>query len=303
MDFCQLKYCLEVAKCNNFTRAADECFIAQSSLSVQISKLEAELGIRIFERTPKGVKLTKAGVVFLDFAEKVCDMEADVRNALRVYEREDDGVLTLGMVHGSSNFDLTDLIASYKQSFPFVELDIYEEESSKLMEMLQQNELDAAFISAMELPSMLKTYLLYSDEVVLIVGKNHRLADRDEIYLAELMNEPLIFSKTSSIREYLETDVLKDMRMCKKDASFNMCITHNTHISTNIGLVASGMGATMVTRKTAEKNQIRGISIIKVKPAFYRHIFLAISNNSFKFPVVKGFIQHILQTYHNLNQK
>ena len=85
MDFNQIESVLAVAKYRNFTRAASEVHVSQSSLSQQILKLEKELGVRLFQRTTRSVSITPAGTAFVKHAERILEERAQVMRAIRQY--------------------------------------------------------------------------------------------------------------------------------------------------------------------------------------------------------------------------
>ena len=294
MDFSQLKYCLAAYKCGNFTLAAEECFVAQSSLSVQVAKLEAELGVTIFERTSKGVRPTEAGKRFLEFCRQVCQEETEIRTDLRQYTRKDSGSIFLGIVSGSALSDSINIIASFKKRNPNINLDIYESESFQLDQLLSQNGLDAALLTSVGPPKNMQYYLLGSSDVVFITYKSHPFALRHKVSLEEVIGETLIFSMNSSIKNYLENRYLPELRQKNPDAALHINAMKNTHINTNISLVASGIGSTLCTRETALKYLSRGICFVDIEPGFQRETYLVVSPKAAKLPTVKAFVKHVL---------
>ena len=104
MTFEQLSCILAVAKCKNFTRAADECFISQSTLSTHINNLETELGVRIFDRTTRPISITPAGKAIVAFAQDTIDKSQHLNKELKKYSTADSGSLLLGILPGTTHF-------------------------------------------------------------------------------------------------------------------------------------------------------------------------------------------------------
>lgn len=300
MDFLQMRYCLEAAKYKNFTRAAEQCYVSQSVISVQIGKLETELGIRIFSRTQKGVAVTKEGEVFLEYAGQMLALEERMKKSFRVFQNSGEGSISIGLAQCSALYMLTDLVSAYQKKFPDVELSIQEGDSSQLKEMIRNGVLDAAFLSDMLLPDDLRTYELLQDEVVLVVGKEHPLAGRESVQLEELRGHVLLFSENSSILKSLQSTQPALDAAKRGEEFFRTRITKNTHILTNISLVANGLVATLVTRNSAGKYGGKSVHVAKLEPSLSRYVYLAVSEESAKVPVVDNFIQFVLDSPHRL---
>lgn len=300
MDFLQLKYCTEAAKYQNFTRAAEACYVSQSVISVQIGKLEAELGIRIFGRTKKGVMITKEGEIFLEYARQMLSLEERMKKSFRIFQDSGEGSISVGLAQCSSLYLLTDLVSSYQKKFPEVEISIREGDSSLLKEMLRNDTLDAAFLSDMVIPEDLSTYELLEDEVVLVVGKEHPLAGRAFVRLEELKDHVLLFSENSSLYKSLQSTRPALDAAKRGEVFFRTRITKNTHILTNISLVANGFAATLVTRNSAGKYGGKNVQVVEIEPRLSRYVYLAVAEAARHVPVVDTFIQFVLDSPHRI---
>ena len=295
MDFLQLKYCVEAAKYMNFTRAAEQCYVSQSAISVQISKLESELGIKIFLRTHKGVAITKEGTVFLEYANQILQLEAQMKRDFRMFQNDRSGYISIGLAQCGSLYLLTNLLSAFQTKFPDIQLNIQEGDSSQLKELLRDNALAAAFLSDMVLPDEFLTYELFEDEVVLVTGKDHPLANKECIQLEELRGYELLFSENSSILKALQsTPSLLPEGDPSKRLFFQTKITKNTHILTNMSLVSNGLAATLVTKNSAEKYGGPKIHVAKIMPHLSRYIYLAVPKQSVKIPAVNSFLHFAL---------
>jgi LysR family cyn operon transcriptional activator len=121
MELRQLKYFIKAAELQNFTNAADALYITQSTLSQQIRQLEDELGLPLFDRIAKRVRLTEAGNAFLPYAKKTMQDAEDGKVMLRDLMDLKSGILNIGSTYGLTNL-LTDAISDFSQQYPQVKL-------------------------------------------------------------------------------------------------------------------------------------------------------------------------------------
>ena len=206
MELRQLRYVVAVAHHRNFTRAAADCLVAQPALSEQVRKLEAELGVRLFERTTRRVSLTPAGTVFVTRAQRIL-AEAEVAGQeMSEHASAIRGRVRIGAWH-SVNPDLPAVLAGFSHDHPHVDLTIREENSDTMLEMLRSGELDVALFvvrDGLDL-SGVEHFVYRTEPFVVIVAPTSELAGRREIDLRELASKPLIaFKPGSAVRLVVE---------------------------------------------------------------------------------------------------
>jgi len=147
MEMQQLRYVAAIARAGNFSRAAEQCHVAQPSLSQQIQKLEDELGERLFDRLKRAAKLTPAGEVFLRRAVHILHEvdaarreSAEAKNLLR-------GTIILGVLPTVAPYLLPDAMAKFIQRFPGVEIVVEEDTTARLLKQALAYEIDFALVS------------------------------------------------------------------------------------------------------------------------------------------------------------
>src|SRR5580658_6239229 len=140
MEMHQLRYVVAVARTGNFSRAAEQCHVAQPSLSQQIQKLEDELGQRLFNRMKRAVKLTPDGEAFLPHALRILEeadaakrQATDARNLLR-------GTLVLGVLPTIAPYLLPEALAKFIGKFPGVQIVIEEDTTARLLALAHRCE-------------------------------------------------------------------------------------------------------------------------------------------------------------------
>ena len=136
MELHQLRYVVAVARSGNFSRAAEQCHVAQPSLSQQIKKLEDELGQRLFDRMKRGAKLTTHGELFLRRAVRILEEADAARREANDAKGLLGGTLTVGVLPTIAPYLLPDLLVSFTKSFPSVEVVVHEDTTAQLLKLV-----------------------------------------------------------------------------------------------------------------------------------------------------------------------
>ncbi|MFA6245568.1 MAG: LysR substrate-binding domain-containing protein [Mucilaginibacter sp.] len=204
MELRQLNYFIKAAELQNFTEASGVLYITQSTLSQQIKQLEDELGIPLFDRIAKRVRLTEAGKTFLPYAIKTVKDASDGKDMLKDLMNLNTGTLTIGVTYGLTAL-LTKAIIDFSQKCPKIHLDIVFGTTQELLEKLDQSRIDLMLsFSQEEKSGSYKTQRLFSSCLALIVHSSHPLAAKKQIGIKQLDKLPLILpSGGFSIRNYL----------------------------------------------------------------------------------------------------
>jgi LysR family transcriptional regulator, transcription activator of glutamate synthase operon len=188
MELRQLRYFAAVARHGSFTRAAEEVHVAQSAVSQQVRRLEAELGVELFARTTRRVELTEAGQITLARASRALSEVDALESELDELSGLVRGHLTVGGVLPAGGFDLPDLLLRFNKLHPNVELLLREGTASSMAERLHRDELDVAI--AMFEPDDVPAELAYRrlGEEALVVGMapDDPLSRRRRVRLGDL---------------------------------------------------------------------------------------------------------------------
>src|SRR5437763_2381500 len=194
MELRQLRYLVALADERSFTRAAQRELVAQPALSQQIRRLEDELGLPLVDRTTRRVALTAAGELLTERARRVLGEVDAARAELGELAGIRSGRVTIGAMQTLGPFDLPRLLATFHARHPEVELTVREEASDTLAEMVRADAVDLAILSVTDRIDRhgLELYELASEELVLLLPRDHRLAGRRRVRLAELAGEDFI---------------------------------------------------------------------------------------------------------------
>lgn len=245
MELRHLRYFVAVAEELHFGRAAELLRISQPPLSQQIQALEAELGVRLFDRTNRRVSLTDAGRLFLEETRRTL---AQVDKSVDVVRRANQGELGELQVGFTSSAPFTSIlpraILAFREAFPAVHLALQEMTSKQVVEAVQDETLQVGMIRPFALPAGLQTTELFSEPLVALMHAGHPLAsDREEgIWLAELAAEPFVFFPRS-----YGTGLYDQLLNLARQAGFNPRIAQEANEAlTIIGLVAAGLGVSVL---------------------------------------------------------
>lgn len=190
----QLRYFVAVAEHGSVSAGAQSLSISQSAVTESIKDLEADLGVKLFDRHSRGLRITHRGHQFLRHATSIL---AEVAVARGVFEDEGQtaqGRLHLGMTSLVAGYVISDLLAKYRRANPKVEISAIEESGEYLEHLLIGGEMDVAVMmtSKMEERSALNAETLDVSPYRLWMPIGHRLASQNSISLADLKDEPLI---------------------------------------------------------------------------------------------------------------
>lgn len=191
MELRQLRYFAKAAETLNFSEAAKVLNIAQSSLSQQIKQLEDELGIPLFIRNSHTIRLTEAGEAILPFAQRTLNEAKACTDRIYDLQKLQTGTLSIGVTHSFSPI-LTESVISFMKMYPGIKLNIVYRQMNELMEILAKHEIDfvLAFRPTQPLPDV-ESHILFQTSLSAIVGKNHPLATKDKVSIAELQDYDL----------------------------------------------------------------------------------------------------------------
>lgn len=197
MELHQLRYFVAVADTGNFTRASERSHVSQPSLSQQISKLEGEIGHKLFHRLGRKAVLTEAGVAFLDRARRIL---FEVENAAK--ELGDHPSLgrriTVGAVQTVMPYLMAPLIAQLKESNPNLLVDAQEDFRANLVRGVVEGDLDLAVVPLPVKEHRISVESLMVEPLLLAVGNGHRIASQTKISIKDLADETFISMGDSS---------------------------------------------------------------------------------------------------------
>jgi LysR family hydrogen peroxide-inducible transcriptional activator len=180
----ELKYLIAVAEEQHFGRAAERSFVSQPSLSAAIKNVEQELGVRVFERSKRGVKLTAIGEEIVAQARRTLEEAARIKTLAK--QGKNRVRLKLGVIHTIAPYLLPQLVTALRKLAPEMSLDIEENMTANLDRLLRSGELDAAILALPYEAAGVEVEPIYDEDFEVVVPLKHPLAKRRRIPVSEL---------------------------------------------------------------------------------------------------------------------
>lgn len=194
MELRHLRYFVAVAEALSYRRAAERLRVAQPALSKQIQDLEAFVGTRLLNRNTGGVSLTDAGAVLLEEARDILERVELAAAAAREAGAGEGGRLTIGSLGAVSASFLPASLAAFRERYPRVEINLHEATMPEQMAALRSGVIQLGFAIDQDggIPSGLETIEVHVARLAVAMGRNHRLARRSTVALADLADEPFL---------------------------------------------------------------------------------------------------------------
>ncbi len=237
------RYFEAVAGTLHFGHAAESLGIAQPPLSQQIQGLERQLGVELFHRTKRKVELTGPGRVFLEQARQVLRAAEQAEDATRRAGRGEVGRLAIGMVSSAAYEDLIPAaVLRFRERFPDVALQLEERASNEQVQLLHQGRIQIGFVRTPVQDPAIALEVVKREPMVIALPAAHRLARQPRVAVAGLAADAWILPPPEMGLGFYELVV----GICLR-AGFTPSASHvAAQIHTMIGLVAAGLGVTLV---------------------------------------------------------
>jgi len=248
MEVNQLRYVCAIADTGNFSRAAERCRIAQPSLSQQVQKLEDDLGVKLFDRLGRSIRLTEAGRAFIPRARAILEQLDAARSSAADKNADLRGNVTVGVIPTVAPYLMPAYTASFAKKFPDAKLRIIEETTSVLVEGLRDLSIDVAILALPLRHKDLELFPIRTEPLFAVLKKNHPRARAKSLALKDLRGESFV--------------MLRDGH-CFRDLSLDTCtrarITPNIafesgQFSSLLGMVAAGIGVSLVPEMAIDRN-------------------------------------------------
>lgn len=290
MELRQLQYALQIAAERNFSRAADKLHIAQPSLSQQLSKLEKELGVMLFQRNTSSVELTHAGQKFVEQAGAIIDAVELLRQEMSDISQLRTGSVMVGSMPITGAHLLPHVLPVFKRKYADVEITLLEDSSMNLEKLTASGQTDLSLLSLpLEIPTL--TYEVLGEERIdLAVPPEHPFAARSaegvKTSLIELKDEPFIVLKEGQGFRKMTMD------LCREAGFEPRIVFESNNMETVQSLVATGMGVTLVPHfiARAPRSEFVPVYLQLADPAPSRTLVIAYRRGRYLSNAAEAFI-------------
>lgn len=266
----ELTYLYAVYMEGSFSKAAEKLFITQPALSIAIKKIEDEIGMPLFDRKKKPLKLTDAGEIYIDAIKKMQIAEMESRQKINDIKNLNTGLIRLGGTHYINSYILPTILIEFTKRYPNISLQIYERSSFELISMLSSQEIDLTFSCDPQAKKEFPCYEMFNDHILFavpdsdpfnlkhedkvltatdIINKKHLEPDCRKITIEEVAEEEIILLRKGN---NLQERVLEMYKMSglKPKVKFDL-----NQLVTAYHMAEAGLGATFTSdRVVANEN-------------------------------------------------
>ena len=249
IEFRHLETFCRVADLKSFSKAADDLFLTQPTVSGHILSLEQSLSLRLFDRASREVRLTKSGEVFREYASKLLSLRKNMLNALSEFSRGIRGELSLGSSTIPGEYLLPKLIGDFKKNHPSFVISLKIADTKEVIQYVLQDQVEFGVIGAkLNHPSL--HYEKYEeDQIIVVAPSEHPLTRKKRVDLDELLKEPwIIREEGSGTRIAVERALRRKGRTLKQ---FNVVIEMGSTSSVKEGVKAR-LGLAFISGRATE---------------------------------------------------
>lgn len=268
MEMHQIRYFLAVARTLNFTRAADECHVAQPSLTRAIQKLEEELGGLLLHRERQHTHLTELGRLMLPHLERTFAAAQAAKSLARGISKGEMAPLRIGLSDSISSAHLIGLLDGLRSCVNGFELTLVQLAAKELIARALEGDFDLVFVSdALELPDRMRSWTLFRERCRLVVPATDRLAQMRQVTLADLSGAEMI--------DQLDCPDVERFREFCSTAEANLRFRHRVHgIDQLQRLVLAGFGYGLLPAHTPLLDGLVGLDLAEGEDT--RHVAIAV---------------------------
>lgn len=304
MNLDQLEYFLGVVDRKHFSHAAEEASISQSSLSKHIAKLEKELGVRLFERNSRNVKVTEAGKVFARHAKTIVKNYREMQRDMRPFqELLPSGAIRLGSSAHIGKAMLVGPVASFLKAHPGMTVAVKEGSTAYVMGLLLSGELDVAFIAHLISPledssntdgfdlRRYRRHTVVEDEYFIIASKDSAIARkiRGKADWADLESERLILLD----KGYSLNGMVRD---CCRISGFEANVVFESNqVDAILGMVAANSGITLMSSKVTTAFGAKGLALIRMDRPIKRNSVIVYPEQPAPPDYAEVFIRYLMR--------
>lgn len=285
MDLVQLRYAVKVAETENFSRAAEQCFVTQPTLSQRIHQLEQELGVPLFERSTRRVSLTDAGRLFVAKAQIILADADRLAEEMEGERRRIKGSLSIGVLTTLSHLNIPQYLSSFQQQYPNIAVELELGWSADLMELVSKQKLDVIISNVYlretdPLRDQLAIHTFLEDYISVLMNPKHPLAGRKRVNLEEFSGmNAMAFNPRSSIQMQVD-DLLAQMGTPPKI----VCVCSD--MDSLVGMVRANMGVAFLSSGIAAEYVQEGLVSVPLVPTQHTHTAMILrSQTAYSYPI------------------
>ena len=293
MELRQLEYFQMASRLKNITRAAERLRVSQPNITVAIKKLEAELGIQLFDRSQKQLSLTPEGAVFLNRIELALRNIQDAVLEVNDYKQLQKGTIKIGIPSMIGSYLFPKIFSSFQRKYSHLDVYLYEEGSMKIREQLERDELDFGIVIISDASPSLQLLPMSTNQIVACVPESHPLAEKNSLCIQDMADTDLIMLKEGSFLRHLVLQKLKAASITPN------IVLESNQIETIKGLVSSGVGIAYLLDFIVEGTP--GIKALPMSEPIFVDVGLAWKKDRYISKAAQSFIDFCKNTLKKRN--
>lgn len=247
LEFQQLTHFMAVARASNFTRAAEEMGVSQSSLSRSIQKLESQIGQPLFDRKPREVTLTDLGELLAGRAAQILALVEDTFTELS--ESGASGRVRLAVIPTIAPFLLPSVLSEFAEAWPNVSVYVQEDTTQNILKLCSRGEVDLAILALPITAKYLEVEPLFQEELVLVLPNGHQLEKKKKIQLADVQEFPFVMLDQAHC---LSDNIAS---FCRRESIQPISIERTSQLATVQELVSLRHGISMIPEMAQRLDQ------------------------------------------------
>lgn len=248
---------LTLATCRNFTVAADRCHMSQSAFSQLIGRLEEEMGTRLFDRTSRSVSVTQEGQIFMPVARNMILELDSVMTDIRAHAEGRRGKVAIAALPSLSSDWIPKVLSRFRNKCPEVQIRLFDVPLERIQAMVREGLVDFGVNADARTDDEFESELIFEDGFYLVCRADHPLAQRESIVVADLAGHDYIHTMRSASMWQQIYPFLGNVGA--RDTGLEV-----SNLSTLAGLVANGMGVSIVAGSAIPSFKMIGMMAIPV---------------------------------------
>lgn len=290
MELNYIRHFVRLAETENYLEAAEDLFMAQSSLSRHIKSLETELGAPLFERTTRKVVLSDFGKAFLPYARKMQEIQDECDRELRRYLDSISSVINVASIPAMVHYRITDVLARFQRENPGYKLNVTEADTARIWELIETGKCECGFVRTTDegkVPEGMKEVAFNTDHLAAVLPAAHPLAGEKAVSLGKLKQEKFLFLDRETSMYAICMNACRKAGM-EPEVAFTGLRGENL-----IDLAARGMGVALLTRKPVEYERNQDVVLVDIEPPVVTRVSLAYPGKRKLSDAVKRFIDYV----------
>lgn len=290
MEIRQFNYFMTVAKLGSFTKASQQLHVSQPALSKTIKAFESELNVELLDRSDREVKLTDSGEIVYNHGLKIFDTLSSLTSNLEDNSSLKSGSIKIGLPSLIGIMFFPSMIKGFSSAYPHLTTELIEEGTHKVIRLVDEGEIDCGIVMLPVDETKFDVFQLTEDKLMLYLQKSHPLAQRSEIALTDIKNEPtILFTEDFTMHDRI-------IQECN-NSGFKPNIAYQSAQWDFIkDMVENNLGVTFFPESLKRKIDYDKITAVPItEPYIYWEVGLIVKKDRYRSHATRALIDYILE--------